>query len=49
MYRILKACNQVCPKKRGGEIMEIHGGGMKMCRRQCLRVVLQRIRGGIKA
>ena len=26
---VLKACNEVCGRKRGGEVKEIHGGGMK--------------------
>ena len=26
---VLKACDEVCGKKMGGEVKEIHGGGMK--------------------
>ena len=46
-------------RRGGGEIKEIHGGGMKRCRRyfqerkphiwQCVKTVLMRISGGIKA
>ena len=46
-------------RRGGGEVKEIHGGGMKRCRRQsqerkkhrkeCVRTVLRRIRGGIEA
>ena len=55
----LNACDEGYEKKRGGEVKEIHGGGMKRCRRQsqerkkyrkeCVRTVLRRIRGGIEA
>ena len=49
-----------CVGRRGGEdVKEIHGGGMKRRRRQfqerkkhtrqCVKKVLMRIRGGIKA
>ena len=56
---VLKACDEVCGKTRGGDAKEIHGGGMKRQRRQfqerkkhtrqCVKSVLRRIRGGIKA
>ena len=56
---VLKACDEVCGKKRGWEIKEVHGGGMKIWRRQfqerkthkrqCDRTVLMRISGGMKA
>ena len=49
--------SNVCGKKRGGDIKEIHGGGMrsrqfqgrKMHIGQCVKIVLRRIRGGTKA
>ena len=31
---VLEACDDVCGKKMEGEEKEIHGGGMKPCRRQ---------------
>ena len=56
---VLSACDEVCGKKMGVEVMEIHGGGMKRSRRQfqgrkvytrpCVVAVLWRIREGIKA
>ena len=54
---VLKVCDEVGGKKRGGEVKEIYGGGMKRKRqlqgrkkltRQCVRTILRRIRGGIK-
>ena len=58
MDGVLMACDEVCGK-RGVEVKEIHGGGMKRWQRQfqgrkmhtslCVRTVLRRIRGGIKA
>ena len=28
MDRLLETCYEVCGKKRGGEVKEIHGGGI---------------------
>ena len=48
-----------CVERTGGAVLEMHSGGMmrfmrqyqgrKMYTRQCVRTVLRRIRGGIKA
>ena len=29
MYGVLKACDEVCGKKSGGKVKEVHSGGMK--------------------
>ena len=55
-YGVLKACDEVCGKKRG-EVKEILGGGVKRWKqheerkmhiRQCVGIVLRRIRDGIE-
>ena len=48
-----------CVGRRGGEVKEIHGDETNICRRQyqgremhirlCVKIVLRRISGGIKA
>ena len=55
---VIEACDEVCGK-REGEVKEIRGGGKKSLRRQlqerkkhtrqCVKIVLRRIRGGKKA